>query len=145
MKVNDDLWLAFWYAEKMNVAAPQLPSKLRKLDTLAQEIYKDETLSEAYTAEADIQGVHVNSLSFSEVKITNTTFAQAILERTSFIDSIFSKCEFTACKLPEASWQRVAIHNGRASGIQLQNSTLKNVVFKDCKLNLANFRFTTIK
>lgn len=129
----------------MNVTAPQLPAKLSTLDNLDQEIQKDETLSEIRVEYADIHGVHINSLSFSEVKMSSVIFAQATLERTSFVDGIFSKCDFTACQLPEASWQRVAIHNGRASGVQLQNSTLKNVLFEDCKMNLANFRFTKLK
>lgn len=129
----------------MNITTPQLPSELKVVNDLSQEIHKDETLSEVCVNRADIRGAHVNSVSLSEVKMTGVIFAQAILERTSFVDGIFSKCDFTACKLPEASWQRVTMKNGRASGIQLQNSTLKNVLFEDCKMNLANFRFTKLK
>lgn len=129
----------------MKIATPQIRSDLHILGNFAKEIHKDETLSEISVEHADVQGVHLNSVSLSEVKMIQTTFSQAILERTSFVDGIFSKCDFTACQLPEASWQRVAITHGRASGIQLQNSTLKNVCFENCKMNLANLRFTVLK
>lgn len=129
----------------MKVAAPQLPSTLNTLNDFTNEIRKDETLTEIHVEYADVHGVRLNSLACSEAKITQTIFSQATLERTIFTDIIFLKCTFTATKLPEASWQRVLMQQIRASGIQLQNSTIKNVSFEDSKMDLANFRFTKLQ
>ncbi|HTE57268.1 MAG TPA: pentapeptide repeat-containing protein [Verrucomicrobiae bacterium] len=129
----------------MKVAAPQLPAELTPLTDLKRQIMKDETISAVSVDQEDVTGVAAKSVSLSEVKATSTGFVEAKLERAAFIDCIFSKCDFTASKLPDASWQRTVLLAARASGVQLQNSTLKEITFDGCKLDLANFRFAKLK
>jgi len=125
----------------MKVAAPQLPAELTPLTDLKRQIMKDETISAVSVDQEDVTGVAAKSVSLSEVKATSTGFVEAKLERAAFIDCIFSKCDFTASKLPDASWQRTVLLAARCK-LDLANfrfAKLKNVHFKDCDLTEADF------
>ncbi len=57
----------------------------------------------------------------------------------------YSNCVLTTTSCGESSWHRVSVDNSRCTGLGLQTSTLQDVVFTDCKLNLVNFRFAKLK
>lgn len=125
--------------------APKIPAKLNLLGDFAAQVKKDETILAVMINDADISGFKIKNLALSEVNASDVNFSQAVLEQTNFIDCIFKRCEFTAAVLASASWQRIAINNGRFSGLQIYNSVLKDVIFEDCKMNLVNFRNSKLK
>ncbi len=128
----------------MRIALPQLPRILEPLTGLAELVASDETVSTAVIRHEDITGLVTRSFSASEVKFERINATQAQLVRTGFSDVELAACELIATALPESSWRRVHIKESRCSGIQLQNSTLKDVTFTGCKLNMANFRFAEL-
>lgn len=128
----------------MNIAAARIPKDLPVLEHLRKLILGDETLSAAVIRNDDISHLIAKSFSASEIRLEKVNATQAKLEKTSFSDVVLVNCDLIATALPEASWCRVAIKNSRCSGLQLQPSTLKDVTFTGCKLNLANFRLSKL-
>ncbi len=128
----------------MKITAPQLSNDLPVLSNLKQLIKRDETLSSAIISDEDISQLTVKSFAATELRLQKVNVTQARLERTSFSDVEFVNCALIASEFPDSSWRRVAVKGSRCSGLQLQTSTLKDVTFNDCKLNLANFRFSKL-
>lgn len=128
----------------MIATLPQLPANLEELKNLKQLIMRDETLMSAVLCNEDIGQINAKSFSASEVKLEKLTATSAILERTSFSDIEVANSDLIAVKFSGASWRRVRLQGSRCSGIQLQNSILTDITFADCKLDLANFRFSKL-
>lgn len=71
--------------------------------------------------------------------------AHANLHKSTSRDLITESCDFSAARCTSASFQRTAIKAARMTGFDCSESSLKDVAFINCKLNLANFRFTKMK
>ena len=125
----------------MKIALPQLPRELETLQNLAELIDDDETVTTATFHAEDIAGLTTRSFTASEARFERLLATQSQLVRTSFSDVEFIGCDLIATAFPESSWRRVLVKESRCSGLQLQNSTLKDITFTDCKLTMANFRF----
>lgn len=128
----------------MKIVAPQIPKDLPVLEHLRQLILRDETLVTALIRNEDIGQLIASNFAAAELRLEKINAAQAKLEKTSFSDVELVSCDLTATALPDASWRRVAIKQSRGSGLQLQTSSLKDVTFSGCKLDLANFRFSML-
>jgi len=129
----------------MTIALPQLSTQLEPAQHLAKLLAKDETLTLALIDSEDITGLKAKSFTASEVRFDKVVMTEAKLEKTGFTDVILAGCDLIATVFTDASWQRLHIKSSRCSGVQLQMSTLKDVTFTGCKLNLANFRFAKLK
>ncbi len=128
----------------MNVALPQFPSELTELKQLKQLIRRDQTLTTASIHDEDISNLTVKGFSAFELKLEKINFTQAKLEKSGFIDTAITNCDLIATSFADSSWLRTVIKNSRCSGLQIQASTLKDITFLDCKLNLSNFRFSKL-
>lgn len=82
---------------------------------------------------------------FDEALFEGVEAESTDLAKTGIIDSMIHKCNLSASKLTESSFQRVEISDTRMSGIDWYDSILKDVQFTNCKLDLANFRATKFK
>lgn len=94
---------------------------------------------------ADISGRRLKSVIIQESLVNKTSFMDTNIERFEVRDCVFKDCDFTASSLTTSSWHVVEITNTRCTGLQLQNSTLRNVMFKGCKIELVNLRFAKIE
>ncbi len=122
--------------------APRVPQALQTAGDLLQLLRKDVTVTALRTTNQDLQGIHIKSCVTQEVHFEKVNFSAATLEATSFLDTEILNCTFVTSALSDASWQRVLVADSLCTGLQLQTSLLKDVVFRNCKLNLTNFRFT---
>jgi uncharacterized protein YjbI with pentapeptide repeats len=128
----------------MKIALPQISDNLETLQNLRRLILRDETLTTAHIQNEDLSQFKSKSFAANELRLEKVLFGEARLEKTSFSDAEFINCDLTATVFSEASWRRTAVKNCRGSGLQLQVSTLKDVTFTGCKLDLANFRFAKL-
>ena len=129
----------------MNIALPQIPAQLTISNNLAAAMKSDETISLTAFKNQDISGLKVKSCVVNESMFDKILFTQAKLEKLGFTDVATSNCDLTAASFPESSWRRVSTKDTRATGLQIQNSTLQDITFLNCKLNLSNWRFTKLK
>lgn len=125
----------------MNIALPRLSPTLEPLHDLAALIDEDESITAAVFRDEDITNVTARSLAASEVRFERMNATQGQLVRTGFADVELRSCELIATAFPESSWHRVLCKESRCSGMQLQQSTLKDITFTGCKLTMVNFRF----
>ncbi len=105
----------------------------------------DDKLTGLRLENIDISGLRLKSVAIEESLLVKTSFLQTHIERLSVRDCVLKECDLTASVLAGSTWHIVEISGARCSGLQLQTSTLKNVLFKGCKLELANFRFAHLE
>ena len=129
----------------MSLKKPNLQCKLNKLDDL-QGIYKEEaSISRIHGFNQTIASIKVKALSIKESKMDNIVMQDVELRDCSLDDIIFSKNDLSALKVPMLSADRIEFISCRMSGIQIYEASLKEVFFKDTKLDLGNFRFSKLK
>jgi len=129
----------------MKVQAPQLPPSLVKDLNLVTLLQSDEKVDSASIANFDASIIKVNAPSIHDSRLEKVTFVKSRMHGSDFLNLKLTKCDLIAADLSRASWHRIAINQSRASGAQLQNSTLRDITFNDCKLDLVNFRMSKIK
>ena len=129
----------------MKLRPPDLPSQLIDVTDFAALLRRDETLSELRVAEADASGIRLKSAVLQESQISNSSLSQVRIEKLHIRDCIVDRCDLTASVLADSSWHSTVVRSSRCSGIQLQTSLIKDVHFKNCKLDMANFRFSKLE
>lgn len=105
-------------------------------------------------SEASLERVSLTNLDASNLKATNLSLDEATLEKVQFVEARLEKlslmdtelkiCDISAARCNDSSFIRVRITGGRMTGIDLSRSAIKDVVFENCKLNMANFRFAKL-
>jgi len=129
----------------MKILRPDVPIELQDTTDISLLVRGDDKLRGLRVRGADVSAMRLKSLAFEESLVEKTNFSQSHIEQFETKDCVFKDCDLTAASLANSSWHVVEIQGARCSGIQLQNSTLKNVLFKDCKIEFANFRFSKLE
>lgn len=106
-------------------------------------------------SEDKIVDVNIDSVNISDRRLKGTSiegsllhkidFSRTVIEKFDTKDCVLKDCNLTASSMADSSWHAVEIIGARCSGLQLQNSVFRNVVFKSCKLELVNFRFSKLE
>jgi uncharacterized protein YjbI with pentapeptide repeats len=128
-----------------SIVRPHLPSELAQLDNLRKALRRDESLSSFIASNQDLSAAKAKTLIITEARLEKVNASEANFEKLGLSDVALLRCDLTATNCAESSWRRVKLQNMRCSGLKLQTSTLKDVVFEDCKLDLSNFRFSKLK
>jgi uncharacterized protein YjbI with pentapeptide repeats len=126
----------------MKFTSPSLPQSLAPLDNelLSNDV---ETVTGVLIGNAEIT-ITSRHLSITDSRITKSDLSRAELPGLDLHNVIIEHCTMTAGKYSESSWHTVTLDTTRCSGIQLDRSTLKNVTFRGCKLDVANFRYAKL-
>jgi len=124
---------------------PDIPHALQAVQDIGGLIQTDELLSGLLLEGVDGSDVRGKGVEIIESRFTKCTLSQAAIEKFQLRDCILDGCDLTAGSFPNASWHVIEILNSRCSGLQLQMGMLKNVLFKNCKLDLANLRFARLE
>lgn len=129
----------------MKIISPSVPDELTSVEKeVSHLLYADETVRELHFTHGEASGLRAKALTLNESLIETTDLSQSTIESFSTRDCLFRDCDLTACSFASSGWHAVEVAGSRCSGIQLQSSTLKNVRFKGCKLDMANFRFAQL-
>lgn len=85
------------------------------------------------------------NIGLNGVVVVKGDFTGAVLPKATFRDARFDKCQFAGMIIEEGGFNRLELLGAQASGLTVTDATIKDVLFKGCRLNLANFRFTHFK
>jgi uncharacterized protein YjbI with pentapeptide repeats len=129
----------------MKVAQPHISDDLQLVQDPLAQLQQDHALVEAIVESKDLSSVRFSGLNFSGVSLQKVITCGAILEKSDWIDVQAMQCDLTATNCAESSWRRVHMKGSRCSGFLFYTATCEDVTFENCKLDLANFRFTKFK
>lgn len=125
----------------MKIAAPQIPAQLDDDNIVVSEDALFESLN--------VMGVTMGSLiassvSFDECVLVRPTLATAKLPKLTMRDCKITGGDLSATSMTDGGMQRVELSECRMTGFDVSNTILKDVVFRNCKLDMANFRFAKL-
>ncbi|MBH2007316.1 pentapeptide repeat-containing protein [Candidatus Saccharibacteria bacterium] len=129
----------------MKPIKPTIPPSLSILDNASLLLSNEDSITRVQINSEVLSSDDLDGKSITESVIKSTDLSGVDVSRFDISDCVLKDCSFTVTRLPESSWHRVSIDGGRCSGLQLNNSTLKNVIFTNSKLEFVNFRFSKIE
>lgn len=123
--------------------------------TLPQKLNSSESPYELFEKEDSITGFKVENITLTSEHLEGTRIAESLFNKVDFVsltvdkfdvtDCEFRGCNFTASNFPESSWHRVSIVAARCSGMQITDAVLKNITYKNSKIEIVNFRFSRLE
>jgi len=129
----------------MMIKMPSLPPSLITPDDVHELFADEDNISGLRIEHATFSSADLDKIALSESLLNKVDFLQVDVSKFDVLDCIFRSCDFTTAKFPESSWHRVSIDSGRCTGLQMTNSTLKNIDFKNSKLDMVNFRLSHLE
>ena len=129
----------------MKMIHPDIPNDLTAVADISNLLRSDDKIYAINLSDFDMQGCRLKGTIIEESRICKTNFSDVHIEKFGSKDCIFKDCNFTASNFADSGWDSIEIINTRCSGTQMQNSVLRNVLFKSCKIELVNFRFSKLE
>lgn len=108
--------------------------------------YNSTAVEDPIFEQVHLQGVHdwpnfeVQPWRFDTAKVEQCTIMAQTIGSLRIWDSIFVRCDLSANRLFGAGLLRSEFLGCRATGMQMGESTIKDVSFQNCKLNMSSFR-----
>src|SRR3954465_11816315 len=78
------------------------------------------------------------------VRVEGARHSGEAFERARLVDVELVRCDLSGCDFSESVWQRVQLVDWGASALELAQGNLRDVAFRDCKLDDANFRLAQL-
>ena len=107
---------------------------------VGKEQYRSLLLSSANVSNQIAAHVSFEEVLFSQVNLANTHFEELRLE-----DARLSECDLMTANWYKAGFYRVEFIGCRMTGFLAGEAHFQDVLFKDCHINLAQFRFIACK
>jgi uncharacterized protein YjbI with pentapeptide repeats len=124
------------------VDKPRIPTVLEPASWPEHDLVDEATRHRLDLADLDLSGRHADSVEFQQCRFTRTTLSGAALERASFTDCQVDHCDWANLRVVRSSLVRTEMTGSRFTGVQWIDGHLRHVRWRDCRLDLAAFRFT---
>jgi uncharacterized protein YjbI with pentapeptide repeats len=128
----------------MKINLPKLPPKAGLEPAELSQLVAEVSLEQVVLLSVDGSGLQARSVSLDESLLEKVTLLEARLEKLGLRDTELHACNLSAARCSESSFVRVRVTGTRMAGIDLSRSTLQDVVFENCKLDMANFRYAKL-
>lgn len=128
----------------MKVNHPQQP-RIGQLVAKSAALTKQANLRNLELNDVDWSNQEASLVKLDEISATSLKLSSAKLSKFEISDCRFKNCQLTGTKLIDSNWLRVEVIGSRCSGLDLAGAHLSDAIFKDCKLDLANFRWAEFK
>lgn len=127
-----------------HLSTPAIPKKLESLANLSKTIDSEDGIENVKVENESLHQRILDTFSITDALVIKTDFSGTEISGFGIKNAVISDSVMTAAKFPDASWHITELHTSRCSGMQLDNGHLKDVLFKNCKLDLVNFRFAKL-
>ena len=92
-----------------------------------------------------LAGATAHDLRLDEVRLVDVELDEAVAPGLRLLDVAVERGSWANLRAPEAQLTRVEATGLRATGLELAEAELRDVAFRDCRLDLAGFRFATLE
>lgn len=121
---------------------PRLPSRLEETQHGALE--HDAVVSDARLSHVAWADQHAGGVRLRAVRVANGDLAGARLEKLALDDCELTGCELANLQAPGTQATRVRIEGSRLTGITLREGSLRDVVVRRCRADLAALGFASL-
>jgi uncharacterized protein YjbI with pentapeptide repeats len=126
-------------------AAPRLPAALEPATIASEQLAAGGKWSEVVVEGASLAGVSARDVDFDEARLVGCDLSGAALTRFGALDCELVRCNLANVLARDSSLVRTSCAESRLTGLQWPEGVLQDVVFRDCRIDLASFRFARIQ
>lgn len=128
----------------MKLAAPTIKPVLEEVEDAGELFVQDELLEGVEAKVCTVATERIIAAETNGCRLHTVDFTGAKLEKLTVKDTIISGGSFVACDASDSGWRSTELANARLGGTVFQMSSLKDVKFIGCKLDMVNFRFAKL-
>lgn len=120
-------------------AAPDIPDDLTKTSLPDVDLNNGVLHAGLAVSDVDLSGREAAGAELDQCRYTTVNFSGVQMRRTMIRDVEFSRCDLANLLARDSSLIRVAVYASRMTGAALLASTVRDVAFRDCRIDLASF------
>lgn len=128
----------------VKITSPAIPPQLDPIAGFSRLIASEDNLEDVKIENESFHQSTLQAFSIANSRIMKTDFTGVEIHGFGIKNAVFGDCDMTVAKYPDASWHTAQLHDSRCSGMQLDKAVLKDVLFKNCKLDMTNLRFAKL-
>jgi len=126
----------------MKLTAPRIPAYL---PDGSLELLGEGQVEAVRLLDIDATKESFVALDLDSVVLEKVVFLQAHLVRIGAKDVRIIQSDFSSAVMTDGNFNRAEFASCRMTGVDMNKTNLHDVVFKGCKLDLANFRFADLR
>jgi uncharacterized protein YjbI with pentapeptide repeats len=123
---------------------PELPPELEVLD-LALDALRGRQAGPGVARAAQLSGAAAHDLRLTEVRLEDVDLSGCTAPGLQLVDVVAVRGSWSNLQAHESRFRRVDAQGVRATGFAAAEATAQDVSFRDCRLDLAGFRFATLE
>jgi uncharacterized protein YjbI with pentapeptide repeats len=93
----------------------------------------------------DLSEQEADAVSIEQCRFTRATLAGTVLDHAALTDCLVESSDWANLKATKSAMVRVKLATVRLTGLHWIDGALRDVVFSECRMDLATFRFTSFK
>jgi len=117
---------------KYKILAPKITGELESLVFDKNHIQDNDSFCDGIIADCIIENQSAQHVSFDQIIFKNVIFKGADFKVIELTDVRFENCDLSNADLSGAVIHRVEIVNCKILGLNLSETTLRNILFEDC-------------
>jgi uncharacterized protein YjbI with pentapeptide repeats len=121
--------------------SPRAPAVAVQLEEIEDPgpLAHETTLADLALGAADLSGGRARSVSVRASRLRGTSLSGAEMEGLELTDDELRGCDLANLRAHHGSWMRVSAETCRMTGLSVVDSLLRDVVVRDCRIDLASF------
>jgi|ERR1051326_4035908 uncharacterized protein YjbI with pentapeptide repeats len=122
-----------------------MPATPRPADPSAVELANEAVFRQLTVVGLDLSGQGGDGIEFEQCGFTRATLARATMEQVRFVDCVVDNSDWANASATKSGMLRVEFHLSRLTGLHWIDGSVRDVTFRECRMDLATFRFTSFK
>jgi uncharacterized protein YjbI with pentapeptide repeats len=130
---------------EQKIRAPRLPKKMLSKEIHGGSVQYHERYTSLALTGTDLSGQMAIRPAFEETSFQQVRLTGSEFEELQFDDVRLVGCDLATASWYKTTWHRVELVSCHMTGFLAGEALLQDVLFKDCLIDLAQFRFATFK
>lgn len=130
---------------EQKIRPPRLPKKMLSKEIHGGSVQYHERYTSLALTGTDLAGQMAIRPAFDESSLTQVRLTASEFEEIQLDDVRLVGCDLATASWYKTTWHRVELIGCHMTGFLAGEAHLQDVLFKDCLLDLAQFRFATFK
>lgn len=128
-----------------DILVPRLSKRMQQEGLVGNSVLYRERYNSLLLNGTDLSDQVAAQVAFNDVLCQHVRFCNTEFEELQLDDVRLQNCDLAAACWYKTAWHRVEVLECRMTGFLAGEAFFDEVVFKDCQLNLAQFRFATLR
>jgi len=125
--------------------APRVPAEMDRAAATEHGLEHEVAFRRLCFEDIDLSGGDADLVEFDQCRFRRAVLAAATLDQLRFVDCLVENCDWANVRMVRPTMIRLHLAAVRLTGAECVAGALRDVVFHQCRIDLAAFRFTSFK